>query len=780
MNNKLRSNLFLSIALLTVLFWQPATIIAEDSFSHEKLYVQTDKQNYITGENIWFRAYLVNARSHISDTTSHYVYAELINPSKEVIKRIKVRLENGAYSGYIPLTEEIIAGSYVLRFYTQYMTNFDEKYFFRRIIHIVTPQSIKDEDTLQFISTPDSSDEYSVSFHPEGGNIPAGIYTKVAFKAINASGLGENIRGVVVNQNGDTINQFESVHRGLGSFINAANSDEQYFAICRNNEGVEKTFELPKAKKDGISLQLFRQNRHLIVSISKPENRNLPESFYLTLQCRGHIIYSEKWSNDNEITIVPEEILPTGVIQILLTDSDRIPVSERLIFNINTEEKINARFITDKLDFNKREEIKAVVEITDSNNKPLKANFSISIIDNNITRYDASINILSTLLLTSDLKGHIENPAYYFTNENEDTKEHLDLVMLTHGWTRYNVSRVYQEENIKIWKDFETSQTITGTLTGGFFSRNRANDPVSLLAPEYGFFDRIYTDSAGRFRFDNFEFPEGTEYMIQGRRGTEILWDEEIFPAVNENMIPITAADLSESGFENSQRIEYSRHVLDSNTWIIDLEAVTVTANKPERKDRYHPFTSPFTRKIGSEELKRFHAPNTNSLLRSALLEINWNTISSGSQPLILVDNTEVDFADLIGYSAINVESIEYLKTPAETAIFGLRGYGGVILITTSNFRPASDIHSNVTMVVPLGYQITKEFYSPAYTTREQTTNNIPDLRTTVYWNPNRTTREDGKADIHFYASDNPGNYSVIIEGITDEGKIVHSVITLK
>ena len=147
MGNNFRSNIFILICLLTVLFEQPVTVVAEDSINaplsqqrQEKLYVQTDKKDYIIGDSIWFRAYLVNAQTNIQDTASRYIYAELINSLKEVVKRIKIRLENRAYCGYIPITEDLATNSYVLRFYTRYMEKFGEDYFFKRIINIVNPQ----------------------------------------------------------------------------------------------------------------------------------------------------------------------------------------------------------------------------------------------------------------------------------------------------------------------------------------------------------------------------------------------------------------------------------------------------------------------------------------------------------------------------------------------------------------------------------------------------------------------------------------------------------------
>jgi hypothetical protein len=398
------------------------------------------------------------------------------------------------------------------------------------------------------------------------------------------------------------------------------------------------------------------------------------------------------------------------------------------------------------------------------------------VIDSKGTQYDASTNILSTLLLTSDLKGTVEDPAYYFMDEDENTKEQLDLVMLTHGWTRYDVSKLSE-------KNFETSQSITGILKGGLLNKYKANEPVSLFSSEYGFFDRINTGDGGKFRFDNFEFPEGTEYLIQSKKSMEIVLDEEIFPAVNENIIA-TGEDDS-LVFENRLTKEDNKYLSYSNIRTIDLETVTVTAKKPN-KDRYHHFTSPFTKKIGSEEIERLHASDMYKLIEAtvfvSLPRTSKLSNESRSSMLILVDNVEVRSEDLIDYSAGNVESIEYIKkTSTDINMFGLRASEGVILITTKrgNDEPARD-ESNVKIIIPLGYQVTKEFYSPVYKTGEQITGNIPDFRTTVYWNPNMNTQEDGKSDIRFYTSDSPESYALIIEGITEDGKIIYLQKDLK
>ena len=798
------AKIFISLYLLMAFAWQSAALTARNSFPLETIYVQTDKQNYFTGETVWFRAFLVNSQTHVQETLSRFVYAELINAQGEVKDRVMiVHDDNGVFAGHFLVTENLEAGSYILRFFTRHLESFGEEYFFQRIIHIITPQSLE-ENYLSEQPEPTQDDNFVVTFHPEGGDIPVGAYTRVAFKALNPSGLGEDIRGVIVNEQGDTITHIQSVHLGMGSFILRVDRNERFFAIAQNTAGIEKRFELPLAREDAISLQIFRQRGKVAVSLSH-DNRRLPRVLYLTLQQRGNIIYSQRWDNNSEVIIIPENDLPTGVIGIILSDLRGVPISKRQIFNTNKTEVVNTIFTTDRETYDTRERVNAIVSITDSENRPLNANFSISVIDNDIAHYDASVNILSTLLLTSNLRGHIENPAYYFMNGNENAKAHLDLVMLTHGWSRFEVNRVYQEEVFT----FETSQTITGTLQGGFLQRNY-NQSVTLLVPEFSFFDEVYTDNEGRFRFEGFEFPEETEFLLQGRTGTEIQVDEIAYPAVSNLFIPTRTGNILTFDDEQREQIEeFHRLMHDDGIWSMELDEFVVRGLRPRvRNPREHVFSSPFNVRREREDLESFRAPNMRMLLQMVFPAAgigSWGTANSdpttnsimggggsgrianglsaptarpGTPPLIFVDGVETVLPLLMTLDAHNVESIEWARTVADRAIFGLGvPESGVIIITTSGHSPARvSATPNVTMITPLGYQITRQFFAPAYTFPEQRANLRADLRTTIFWNPSVTTDENGNANIHFYTSDHVGNYVVVIEGITDEGGIIHTM----
>jgi len=82
----------------------------------------------------------------------------------------------------------------------------------------------------------------------------------------------------------------------------------------------------------------------------------------------------------------------------------------------------------------------------------------------------------------------------------------------------------------------------------------------------------------------------------------------------------------------------------------------------------------------------------------------------------------------------------------------------------------------NIKPIIPLGYQLPVEFYSPKYDTQESINSTIPDLRTTIYWKPNVITDKKGNAKLDFYTADDTGTYSVIIEGVSEDGKLIHYI----
>ena len=795
LNNKYYS--LILIGLLLLLHQQHVVAMTNDSivnsfykqfslFPQEKIHAHIDKKDYMTGDDIRMRIYLLNAQTHIQDSTSsRYVYVELINPESKVIERKKIRMnDDGVFYGHIPVYEDVPVGTYHLRFYTKYMTNLSNDLFYTKEINVRNSQSLSHDiepgsDNEQHISVLPPDNDYDVTFFPEGGNLPIGESSKIAFKAINSRGLSEDISGVIINERGDTITHFSSKHRGMGAFIHAALRGEKFYAICKNKNNIEKKFELPSPQEDALSLQIFRQKKDLIINIAKSFDKTLPDSLNLTLLHNGSVIYSSLWNNEYELLKLPETILPTGIVHILLTDKQLMPLSERLIFNIDREKLPKVSLKNAKKQYSAREKVKLNIDITDFENKPLKSDLSISIVDNDFASIDTGSNMLSNLLLSSNLRGNIEDPAYYFRENDPNSDEYLDFVMMTHGWSRYDTKKILSGDYVLPEIEIETSQLIRGRTKGGLLNnRPLSNASISLLVTNPSFHTETKSDKDGSFLFDGFEFPENTQYHIQGKKHTELDVVNEQYPAIT-HIYPNAEKKISDTVEEEKKDI--LKLFSEINYRDIQLGEVVVTAQA--KKINRHPLSSSFTKKVTREEIERLHAADMYQLLRTIPgVQVSGRNIVIGSipqldsgPPLIFVDGVEVQGTDLIDYSPRYVVEIEVLRKVAETTIFGLRGNAGVILITTreGTYEPVSENETSVKILMPLGYQITKEFYSPTYETKEKLNNNIPDLRSTVYWNPHVVTGKNGKATIDFYTSDNPHNYVVVIEGITDDGRII-------
>jgi len=834
-------------------------------FPQEKIYIHVDKPYYISGETIWFRAHLVDAVSNIPDTTSRYVYTELINPHGIVVCRVKNRLEKGVYSGYIDLQEDIPEGEYLLRSYTKFMMNLDENYFFKRKINIggplaslyrteaefeykennkqkiqtrlrftdiengrsILPEAIRikdnkgnirkinaDKDSIvrisleailenknslyieydyigkchkQFIPISLRNPDFHVDFFPEGGSLVENTPNKIAFKALNQNGLGEDITGVVINESGDTITSFSSEHQGMGYFVLNTTCEEKIHAICTNGKQ-EKTFVLPSDyTKTGIQT-LWKKNK-LLIHIRKSSENVLSDSLYLVVHNRGILLSIIRWDKERDFMFIEKEKLPAGVIHLLLVDSQLNPVSERLIFNHDKNSLANYKFSTDKIGYKKREQVKISLCLRDILNNSLSANLSVSVTDNKDVEPDSSINILTSMLLTSDLQGYIESPAYYFEKEDTETVKHLDILMMTQGWRRYNIKKILKGNIEKPLVKMETSQQISGIVKGGLMmNKTSANYPVTILSVNYNMLEQTLTDPQGRFVFGNFELPDSAGYVVQGRtkkqgKGVKLILDEDVFPEI-KRLLPHTGI-TNRNIFKDYIQKADQKFVLENGMRMVYLKDVEVTAKRISKSSS--PYSSPtFNTIITSEQIEKKHANNMLDLLlgiAGVMVTDSRITIRNNSvPPLILLDNIAIDFDEFRFIPVQDVEEIEIAKDAAGMSIFGSRGGNGVIMITTKTgegIRPQIERY-NIKTITPLGYQITKEFYSPKYETLQQKENPEPDLRSTIYWNPKVKTDESGNALIDFYTADSLSVYSVIIEGVTSDGKIVYATGEIK
>jgi len=832
-------------------------------FPQEKIYLHTDKPYYITGEKIFFRAFLLDAFSNKQDTLSRYIYVELINPADSVVERLKIRRDStNLFYGAVPLPEDLPQGIYKIRAYTKYMYNQGESSFFSKQVQISDPQILsiqiqtdfqfaedgkinaslhfvdtKTQEVIQpqsvtmrlnhdhsFSSKPDKDGwirvkldvpdkaptrvlyveitenksifrkyipipypegDFDVSFYPEGGHLIIGQSSNVAFKALNTAGIALDIKGEVIDSKGDTITQFKTFYNGMGDFFIKPLIGEHYQAVCHYNDRTLK-FDLPKVQKNAFALKTTFQNKKLLVAINKPDSVSFPD-LYLLIHSRGSVIYAKTWNVSKDFIAFDTSIFPSGVSHILLLTKDLQIVSERLIFLLGDDNGV-AEFQKQKGIYNKREQVQAKIQLKDGENQPLKGNFSIAVTNDKEVIPDTTSSIISGILLSSELKGRIDNPEFYFQKRNKEAEKAADLLMKTQGWTRYAIPDVVQGKFTYPKIPFEKSQEISGIVKNGLLSKPAKNYKVSLVSLDREFFDTSETNENGHFVFQNFEFPDSTKYIIRAAnskdkstRMAELYVDEDTFPKINTHWIesPALEEKMNPVLLDYVERAD-RQYTYENGMRIIHLPEVQITGRKSKSSVFPYPDYS-----YSEDEIVKYGRANLIYFLDRVpgIKVVNGHDIEGtrmgGGPPKIVIDDMPItpmegeSNEDIL--NKINVNDIMQMNVIEEYFAGIVYGAGTNLVIEIYTKKGNNSLPSfNIKPVMPLGYQLPVEFYSPKYDTQEKINDPKPDLRTTIYWKPNVITDDAGNASVDFYTSDNPSTYSITIEGVSDNGKLIH------
>ncbi len=866
------------VFLIISFFYLGSTLLAQDSdmvvdtvvkrfteqltyFPHEKIYLQTDKADYLSGERIWLRSHLVDALNNQPTFMSRYVYVELFNPFDELVKRVKIRHDStGVYAGYLDLDQELPEGSYTLRAYTRYMRNRGNEAFFRKTVNVLDPYSLQIEplpefsllekgvdvnfkfiervngDTIvpeivtlkmadgpiktvspkngfdfrerfplaeksnrnlllsivhkgrkynRYYSIPYPSSDFDVSFHPEGGWLVPGQTCRVGFKAVNPSGLGEDISGIIYDSKDKEVMQFKSLKLGMGFFNFIPEDGEKYHAVCMTGNGDTRRFDLPVPDTRAVAVNVKQLRNHFLVHILKGESARV-DSLSLVIHHKGIVLHHEPCSSESGNYTFPEEFFPSGISSVLLLDAHYNIISERLVFNINGEDFATLETNLSAPLYQCRKLVTLNLQLAGTGMESAHNNIAVSVVDKNVVVPDTANSLVSTLLLSSELKGYVESPASYFTGKREDLTA-LDVLLLTQGWRRYDIPGVLKGkiENPEILP--EQFQEISGKAEAMFF-RSMDEGKISLYATldTLSSMEITAADEKGRFMF-MVEFPEGTEITVQSldrkeRAGNFISLDEITYPdyhlatlSARRQLKGADKADFDIDSYLKHADEEYSQKYGMRN---IMLEEVTVTA-KSIKNYKESVYYSPIS-SSGLTTAEDIRKRNFSSML-AVLLATEGVVVRGGDRItttrsdmpiLFVIDDMPYTSFDVLSMDVNDIDNLFVIKE--HTSMFGYYPEtSGALVITTSGSSYQRIKSINIDRIRPLGYQEAAEFYSPKYETKAQFESPMSDLRTTIYWNPGVQFSPSGEAVIEFYSADSPTTYQVVGEGVTVDGKMV-------
>ena len=736
----------------------------EHQVLHEKLFVHCDKSFYLAGELMWCRLYCVDANTHHPLGISRIAYVEVLDRDNRPVMQGKIALENGFGEGAFTVPPSAASGSYLLRAYTSWMKNFGPETFFEQPVTIVN--TITGIDTTA-ITRPDSTQPYTLGFFPEGGDLIAGLPNRLAFEMTTDQGRAIDAPGAILSANGDTITTFHPQRDGMGVVPFTPVPGQSYKAVLHCPDGITRSWAIPPILAQGYALHLRDdgQTLTLVVYASPgltPQNTRL---FLHAAANSSFIPQAASGAGDSASFTIPRSSLRDGNNRLTLFDGAGRPRAERQLF-VSPHNILHITAATDRSGYPTRQLVKLAIS-----GDTAGARLSVAVYRLDSLQGYPPTDIVRYLWQSSEWSGAL--PAI----QSLDDPTLADLYSLTHGWTRFRWSDILSHPyGPRLYPPEIHGQIITGRLSDPR-SGAPAKDVVTFLsAPGPTFqFAATQTDTGGRFQFDIKDFYGQDGIVIHTHTGATGYKVDAFSPFSEQyTRTPLPAFRLS-----REQLRWLSRHN-------VGMQVQNIFAGDSLRHfDLPRVDTTPFFGNIGYTYLLDNYVRFTSieEVLREYVREINVirphghpqmvvvdqpaHSVFKDGNTLVLLDGVPVPNDRIFNYDPNKVKKLQVV--PREY-ILGPSHFSGIASFTTyrGDFE-GLELDSNSLQIEYEGMQYHREFYSPVYTTGRQTQSRLPDFRNVLYWNPDVTI--DPSANVEFYTSDLPGNYLIVIQGLSRDGR---------
>lgn len=696
----------------------------------------------------------------------------------------------------------------------------DEKYVFDNSV----PKNIKQVQLKLLVNNKEfnilnfspESNYLDVQFFPESGKLIHGLSNRIGFKGIGVDGKGQYIEGAILNNTNNKVAEFRSNSLGMGSFVlRNLDSLSSYRAVIKSKSNLnDLVIPLPKVFTQGVIMNVSKENNNINVFVNSSDKTN--QNISLKATCRGYVYFNEEVNLDNGSFkyIIPNSSIPTGIIVLTLFDENNIPMAERLVFNEQEESKVVITANLPKKEYQQREKVKLDIILSSLKGVSNSSNLSVLVINKQQFNGLQQIreNILSYFLVSSDLKGSIDNPGAYFTDKNQ---LNIDDLLLTQGWSSYKYKKIY--DNFKY--ELEPGLRVSGVVNTNDSKIEKSN--LELMLMTFGEKRALYTKKInvpGSFNFELDDmYGSDKDIIIQlvdppndKKKYTIALNKRSETPVYYNDLANSIAVDsivskvITENRYQKNRAEEFNfsnfgRTILDEV--IIDGYKMT-----PLREKNFNIYGKPNLVISGNEiiEKEKDWSYGLYSVLRSGFGDkINISRLRNrdlvaksynGNPTLIVVDDIPVvqQFIPLIQNISIDqVLSFELIDEarnftnlypqvyPESTPPYPIDG--SVIVIYTKKgkglFGALGNAKNQVTLKSIPVFSIEKEFYSPKYSIDDSYEIPNLDLRAPLYWNPEMKTNKDGKVELEFYNSDITGEFLIIIESISNSGQLGYKCI---
>lgn len=657
--------------------------------------------------------------------------------------------------------------------------------------------------------TPIMVDTIDVQFMPEGGHLLAGVPQQIGFKAIGTDGKSRHVKGEVKDSLGNIVGFFESQHLGMGRFPLQAQAGTSYFADVTTDEGITHTFRLPDVVESGVGVSTAIRNGVLTCRV-----QGTPDFDYnglsLVVHSRGRVI---SWTNLQSASAIqlPFTSLPEGLLHCFVTDQAGNVLSERLVM-INKDLSPEVQVAGLRPSYTRRQKVELDLSVLYGGSQPLPSDLSISVIDTKSSTKDKSENIVSYLTLSSDIKGNVENPAYYFDKSVplREREAKADLLMMTQAWKRFDVDSIFRGKAPNMPYSIEQGQYIAGKIKSLWSKKDVETGSMTLFGINQNpdtkaiIFADVEADNTGFFQA-HVSFPRNTTFVLQGKqKGTktnvEVELEEQKFERIKADNLtgryiyrPDKFITNPMEEFYQSRGIRYFYNEKGERVYALEEAVVTARVGGDSQKAMYddaadHKATGATLVEEGYSTLRDY--------LESIGLEVRENeedmkeTIYIRQKPArVFVDGMWYSSQDVLRIPMMEIEDVWVYRDPMSFSIVAMDATndsdrGGIIVHTKTGNGISGRVKETTSFFrfTPLGYSVPAKFYAPKYDGTDDT-NMTSDDRVTVYWNPKVKTDMNGKAKVEFYTTDAFTEFLVTIQGMAGSQKMgipIYKEFTIK
>jgi hypothetical protein len=733
------------------------------------LHLFLNQNKYVAGDTVFFKAFFLDSDFKFVKG-NQILEAELRDQAGNILQNNSYRIIEGKAENQIVLAKNITPGKYTLVSYSQWMKNFDLKYFSSTDITITGRYKIEEQV--------ETKKPFSFSIFPEGGHLVAGVMNKLI---IQSNYVGEVI---IKDKSGKPITRFFIGEDGLGECKIKPEQFTTYVA-----EAGENKVEIAQAETNAIALLLdssqgITESKELgIYTSSNSIFKDQPIYLFVTAQNKVTFSTLIQLAGRDSLKIrIPPKGIEEGLNQIFILDDSGNSLAERIFWRTPADIKIS--FNSNQV-MRSRQKASIAIAMVDDLGNPVEGEGAVLICNAGLFDSFSISNFLRDVFLSNlpELKNKIANLS------DETWNKQSDRYLIPSTWERIPWRKIIAGQWAKPVHKFKYSLGLTGTAR---FKESKEPLPDSAKIAIYlqhhliGY--DIYTINKGHFELPfMFDFWDDDKVFYTAENNGKSFDKEVLIELDNISNSPQSKATLARQNdkADTYGEFRHKKEIIDRS-----FNFYSSLQTKPKKENPNQEFEDelgaadwsmktedylvfPTMEELIHELLSfaKFRKHGNEGAIRIVLIENGQNKFST-EDPLYIIDGVLTKNTQFfLSLKPTDLQSIKIVRDKVKLTRLGSIAKSGIILIHTKKELQQKVASLSNTFSIE-GLTQTIPFISKDYS--KATNPRTPDFRSTIWWEPKLQFDASGKCIFNFFPSDDNGSVELLMQGISKEGKPFH------